>query len=119
MNQAEPKISIEYKGKVTIAILTEEKILQEVDIQGLENSIMALIEQVSGINLIINFCNVKFLTSSALGLLIRVLRKMHGTGGKLKLCSIDPRIFEVFMITRLDEVFEIYDSQEEAVESFE
>jgi len=119
MNQTEPKISIEYKGKVTIAILTEEKILQEVDIQGLENSIMALIEQVSGINLIINFCNIKFLTSSALGLLIRVIKKIHETGGKLKLCSIDPKIFEVFTITRLDKVFDIYDSQAEAVESFE
>ncbi len=119
MNQAEPKISIEYKGNVTIAILTEEKILQEVDIQDLENSIMALIEQVSGINLIINFCNIKFLTSSALGLLIRVIKKMHETGGKLKLCSIDPKILEVFTITRLDKVFEIYDSQAEAVESFE
>ena len=119
MNQAEPKISIEHKGKVTIAILTEEKILQEVDIQGLENSIMALIEQVSGINLIINFCNVKFLTSSALGLLIRVLKKMHETGGKLKLCSIYPKIFEVFTITHLDKVFEIYDSQQEAAESFD
>ena len=119
MNQAEPKISIEYKGKVTTAILTEEKILQEADIQGLENSIMSLIEQVSGINLIINFCNVKFLTSSALGLLIRVIKKMHETGGKLKLCSIDPKIFEVFTITRLDNVFEIYDSQAEAVKSIE
>ena len=119
MNQTEPKISIEYEGNVTVAILTEEKILQEADIQGLENSIMALIEQVSGINLIINFCNVKFLTSSALGLLIRVIKKMHETGGKLKLCSIDPKIFEVFTITRLDKVFEIYDSQAEAVESFE
>ena len=119
MNQAEPKISIEYEGKVTIAILTEAKILQEVDIQGLENSLMGLIEQAGGINLIINFCNIKFLTSSALGLLIRVIKKIHETGGKLKLCSIDPKIFEVFTITRLDKVFEIYDSQEEAVESFE
>ncbi len=119
MNQAEPKISIEYEGKLTIAILTEEKILQEVDIQGLENSIMALIEQAGGINLIINFCNVKFLTSSALGLLIRVIKKMQETGGKLKLCSIDPKIFEVFTITRLDKVFDIYGSQQEAVESFE
>ena len=119
MNQAEPKISIEYEGKLTIAILTEEKILQEVDIQGLENSIMSLIDEVSGINLIIDFSNVKFLTSSALGLLIRVIRKMHEIGGKLKLCSIDPKIFEVFTITRLDKVFDIYDSQAEAVESFE
>ncbi len=119
MNQAEPKIRIEYEGKVTIAILTEEKILQEVDIQGLENSIMALIEEISGINLIINLCNIKFLTSSALGLLIHVLKKMHETGGKLKLCSIDPKILEVFTITRLDKVFEIYDSQAAALESFE
>lgn len=119
MNQVDPKISVEYEDDVTIAILTEAKILQEVDIQGLENSIMALIDQISEINLIINFCDVKFLTSSALGLLIRVLKKMHDTGGKLKLCSIDPKIFEIFTITRLDEVFDIYDTQAQAVKSFE
>lgn len=119
MNQVDPKISVEYEDDVTIAILTESKILQEVDIQGLENSIMALIDQIDEIKLIINFCDVKFLTSSALGLLIRVLKKMHDTGGKLKLCSIDPKIFGIFTITRLDEVFDIYDSQAQAVESFE
>lgn len=119
MNQNESKISIEYEGKATIAILSEEKVLQEVDIQSLENSIMSLIENAGGINLIINFCNVKFLTSSFLGLLIRILKKMHDTGGTLKLCSIDSKIFKIFKITRLDKVFEIYDSQDEAVESFE
>lgn len=118
MNQAKDQISIENEGNVTIAILTEEKILQEVDIEGLESSIISLIKEESGINLVINFCNVRFLTSSALGLLLRVIKKMNETRGKLKLCSIDPKILKVFTITHLDQVFDIYDSQSEAVESF-
>ena len=118
MDQAQPQISVEYTENATVAILTKEKILQEDDIWALESSIMPLVEGTSKINLVINFCNVSFLTSSALGLLIRISKKIYETEGKLNLCSIDPKIFEVFRITRLDKVFDIYNDQEEAVGNF-
>jgi anti-sigma B factor antagonist len=117
MKQAQPKIVVEYIADVTVATLTDERILDQGDIQALENSIMPLIEQAGAINLVIDFCNVNFLTSALLGLLIRASKRIYESGGQLKLCSINPKIFKIFKITRLHGVFDIYDDQEQAIQS--
>jgi anti-anti-sigma regulatory factor len=38
--------------------------------------------------------------------------------GELRLCNIHPGIYEVFKITRLTNVFEIYEDVESATQSF-
>ena len=119
VDKASPKIIVDYFDNATVAILSEEKILRERDITAIENSVMPLVEKTDGINLIINFSNVKFLTSSALGLLIRISKKSYENNGKMLLCNIDPRIYQIFEITRLNKVFAIYDTQESALESLE
>ncbi len=103
----------------TIATLTDERILEEIDVQGLENSIMPLIEEAGGINLVIDFGNVKFLTSAVLGLLIRASKKIYESEGQLRLCGINPQIFKIFKITRLDRVFDIYEDREKAIQSLD
>ena len=115
MDAKHPNMSIEYRGQVVVATLTDEKILEESQLLGLEGSFMPLIEQNPGIQLIVDFESVKFLTSSVLGLLIRVSKKVYETDGKLRLCSINPKILEVFKITRLDKIFEIYPDVDEAL----
>jgi len=117
MEQMNPKISVEYLENAIVAILMDEKILEETDILALENSIMPLIETDSGINLVINFSNVEFLSSAVLGLLIRVSKKIYESAGQLKLYNIKPKILKIFRITRLDKVFDIYDQLDEALES--
>jgi anti-sigma B factor antagonist len=119
MSNAAPKISVEYAEKATIAILTDEKILKEDDIQALESSLMPLVTQTSGINLIIDFSNVRFFSSSVLGLLIRVMKKINESGGRLKFCCIDPKIYEIFKITHLDTIFDICDDRQKALRSLD
>ncbi len=115
MDAIHPNMSIEFHGQVAVATLTDEKILEEHQLEGLEGSFLPLIEQNPGIQLIINFEQVQFLTSSVLGLLIRISKKVYETDGKLRLCSIAPKILEVFKITRLDKIFEIYPDVDEAL----
>ena len=119
MDQAQPKIGVEYVKNATIATLMDERVLEDIDVQALEDSIMPLIEETSGTNLVINFCDVKFLTSAVLGLLIRISKKIYESGGQLKLCGINPQILEIFKITRLDRVFDIYEDQEKAIQSLD
>ncbi len=119
MDQVQPKIGVEYAKNATIATLMDERVLEDIDVQALEDSIMPLIEETSGTNLVINFCDVKFLTSAVLGLLIRVSKKIYESGGQLKLCGINPQILEIFKITRLDRVFDIYEDQEKAIQSLD
>ena len=119
MDQSHPKFIIEYTANVIVAILADENILEEAEIRTLENDLLGLIEKTDAIKLVINFDNVKFLSSSVLGILIRISKKVFEAGGELRLCCINPKIFEIFKITRLNKVFYIHDTQAQAEESFD
>lgn len=116
MTQIKPRISVRYAENATIVTLTDEKILEENDVRALQASIMSVIEQAERINLILDFQNVRFLSSAVLGLLIRISKRVYEGDGQLKLCSINPKIYEIFKITRLTKIFDIYPDIESATE---
>jgi len=49
---------------------------------------------------------------------VLVNNKIKAKGGKLRLADIDPQIYEVFVITKLNRIFDIHDTVDEAVSSF-
>jgi anti-sigma B factor antagonist len=71
----------------------------------------------SAVNLVIDFSSVRFLSSAVLGLLIRISKRINENKGRLKLCCISPRIYDIFKITRLDEIFEIYPDVKKAMQT--
>ena len=115
MADMKPRISIEYAENATVVSFVDEKILEEMDIRALQETIMSVIEQSKGINLILDFGNVRFLSSAVLGLLIRISKRVYERDGRLRLCSINPKIYEVFKITRLTKTFDIYKDVESAI----
>ncbi len=66
----------------------------------------------------LNFYNVEFLSSAALGKLITLDKKMKPLGGKIRLSNIRPEIFEVFRITKLNKLFDIKDDEADAIKAF-
>jgi anti-sigma B factor antagonist len=118
MASLKPRVSVEYSGKATIVTFTDEKILEERDIAELQDSLNGVIEQADKINLVLDFSTVKFLSSAVLGLLIRVSKKVYEREGQLRLCNINPRIYEIFKITRLTKIFDIYPDRDAALASF-
>jgi anti-sigma B factor antagonist len=117
MAAIQPRISVEILAKGTMITFTNEKILDEAEIVALERSILPIIEQAKIPNFVLNFTNVKFLSSAVLGLLIRISKKIYQRNGQLKLCCINAKIFEIFKITRLDRVFEICEDVDAAVQT--
>jgi anti-sigma B factor antagonist len=116
MAEIKPKISVEYSADATIVTFAESKILEEEDIRGLQESIMSVIGQGGRINLILDFRNVRFLSSAVLGLLIRISKKVYEQDGQLRLCNIGSKIQEIFKITRLTKIFDMYEDLESAIE---
>ena len=116
MAEIKPRISVEYAKNATIISFTDEKILEEHDIKALQESIISVIDQTEQISLILDFGNVRFLSSAVLGLLIRISKRIYEHNGRLKLCNINPKIYEIFKITRLTKTFDIYKDVESAVE---
>jgi len=65
--------------------------------------------------LVINLDAVAYMDSSGIGTLVEVFRRVNAYRGKLALCNINQRVHSVFEITRLDQFFEIYDTEAEAL----
>lgn len=117
MPPIKPRIGVDYTKNATIVTFTDERILEEKDIKSLQESVMSVIDQAEKINLILDFCNVRFLSSAVLGLLIRISKKVYQNGGQLRFCGISPKIYEIFKITRLNKIFDIYPDAKSAAES--
>ena len=56
-----------------------------------------------------------FLDSTALGVLVGVLKRARTEGGELRIVCNQPRVRKVFEITRLDSAFDLCSSVEDAV----
>jgi anti-sigma B factor antagonist len=103
---------------VTVVSFVDTKIVTEENIQEVGDQLYSLVEQEGHKQLLLNFGNVQYLSSAALGKLINLKKKVGAVKGKLKLCCIHPDLLEVFRITRLDQVFEIFDEEQEALDNF-
>ena len=117
MAEFKPRISVEYTKEAAIISFTNDKILEEKEIEQIQESIMSVVQQADNVNLILDFSKVKFLSSAVLGFLIRLSKKVYERGGQLRLCNITPKIYEIFKITRLTKVFDIYQDVDGAIES--
>ncbi len=110
------RLDIEEIGAVTVARFVDKKILDETNIQLIGNELFALVEEQGRRKIIVDFSNVEYFSSPALGKLITLDKKVKAAKGKLRLCSIRPDIYEVFAITRLNKLFDIKDNREQALE---
>ncbi len=105
-------------GDVTVVRFADRKILDTLAVQELGNELFALVDEENRANILLNFTGVEFLTSAALSKLITLEKKVRRAGGKLKLSNVRSHIYEVFEITRLNRVFDIRDSDSEALAAF-
>ncbi len=118
MAAIQPRISVEYRENATVVAFTDVKILEETDVRALREAVESVVEQAPGIHLVLDFRRVKFLSSAVLGLLIRISKRVYEQNGELRLCNIHPTIYEVFKITRLTSVFDIYEDIDSATQTF-
>jgi len=64
---------------------------------------------------IINMARVRYLSSSALGMLVRIHREMSGRGKSLRICGLNAELQDNFQITQLDRLLDIRDNEEAAL----
>lgn len=69
-------------------------------------------------HLIINLGETQHLNSTALGVLISAHANYTKRQGQMKLCGVDKRIENIFVITKLSLVFDVFPTEEQAIASF-
>lgn len=68
--------------------------------------------------IIIDFSDLEYISSSGLRLLLLAAKKLDKIDGKIVLCSMEDFIKEVFDISGFTPIFTITSSQEEAIQQF-
>jgi len=103
-------------GDVTILDIKGKMTLGEGD-ELLKDKINSLVSQ-GHKKLILNLEGVPYIDSAGLGEIVRTYTTVSRQGGKLKLLNLTKRIEDLLSITKLLTVFEVFDSEDEAVKSF-
>ncbi len=67
--------------------------------------------------MVFDFSGVKFFSSQVLGLLLEARGQVEPQGGKVVVCSLDPRLSRVFRITSLDKIFSFYPDAQAAIDA--
>lgn len=118
MASQESRLVIEQSSEVTTVGFLDRNILEEASIQQIGDEIGGLILASPNPKILLNFENVEHLSSAALGTLITINNNVKKQGGQLRLANIDPQIYEVFVITKLNKLFVIHDDNAAALASF-
>ena len=58
-------------------------------------------------DIVLDFSHVSFMDSTGLGVLISIQKVFNDDGYKLRIVNVDPKIKKIFVITELEEVFDI------------
>ncbi len=66
---------------------------------------------------VINLAGVAYVDSSGLATLVEAHQKIKNIGGRLKLASLTPKVKSLFEMTKLEKLFEIYATEEDALKS--
>jgi anti-sigma B factor antagonist len=82
----------------------------------LRDQVRALINDDSRI--LLNLADVTYIDSGGLGTLVALYTTARNAGGALKLSRLTARVGDLLQVTKLLTVFEVYNSEEEAVQSF-
>lgn len=118
MSESIPPVSVSQHKDVRVVEFTNNKILDEANIAEIGQTINSLVDERDNPKVLLDFSNVDHLSSAALGMLINANNRIKQKNGQLRLASIKPQIFEVFVITKLNKLFKILPNRQDALASY-
>lgn len=107
VRQREGVTILDLKGKITIGV--GDVALREAVHEALEAGAKKLL---------VSLKEVSTIDSSGIGELVSAYTTVTNRGGKLKLVHLPPRVMDVLQMTQLITVFDSFEDEKEAVESF-
>ena len=113
---AELNISERHVGDVTILDMDGKITIGEGSV-ALRTAIRRLLEEGKK-QILLNLAKVGYIDSSGIGELVSSYTAINKEGGELKLLNLTQKLQDLLTITKLLTVFDVYESEEEALASF-
>ncbi len=83
----------------------------------LENTFSNLIEK-SKYSIVVNFKDLSYISSAGLGVFMAFIEKIRDNSGDIKLTTMSDKVFNIFDLLGFPLLYEIYKSEEEAINKF-
>ncbi len=115
---SKPHLLIEDYAGVTVVTVTDTALLDAHAIEAFGQEVYQLVDKQNKQKLILDFSNVRFLSSQALGVLLTIKKKCEAIKGRFVLCALREELMKVFKITQLDKLFDFYRDDSAALASF-
>ncbi len=84
-------------------------------LQGIEDQMLHAVKSTPSPLVVVDFAKVEFLPTIGLGTLIAVQKWTRERDGRLRIAALTGRVSDLFRISRLDRIFEIDATVEEAI----
>ena len=104
---------------LTIVSFRNVSILDGRAVEQIGEELYVLIDEQARRKVLLDFRQVKFLSSTMLGILIAMHKKALAIKGKVVICGLRPKLYEVFKMMKLQKVLQFADNEEEAMKAFD
>ena len=118
MNQQANLLVVEESG-ISVVSFTQPTLLDTYHVSQVGQELDCLIDQQGLRRIILDFSTIKMISSQALGVLLGLRHKLQDCDGRLVICGIDPSLYRVFKITKLQSVFDFFEDKASAINSFQ
>lgn len=108
----------EVRGEIRIVFVDVQRLVDAAIIDQCYRETVELLDKTEETHLLMHFGRVVFMSSAALGMLVRLHKKCKEYEISFKLCNISPEIAQVFKITSLDKLFSIHADASDALAAF-
>jgi len=98
-------------GGLIVVRLGKHPVLDELTVNEISDELLGVADRPDCHRLLLDFSGVTYLSSTMLGKLVRLHRKMESKGEKLRLRGMNSRLRSIFAVTRLDQLFDITDKE--------
>ena len=103
---------------VTVISFQNVAVLDSANIESLGRNLLDIVEKQDHRKVILEFSDVKFMSSQALGILLQLKKAMDPVKGVIVIAGIRPELHKVFKITSLDKMFTFHNDLDKALASF-
>ena len=115
MASAPSRLDIEQADGVTVAIFKDRRLLDEATIDLVGNQLYSLVDDHGYHKVVLDFNDVEYMSSSALGKLIKFHKKILAVDGSLRLCNLKPELQKIFKVLALHKIFKIDKNRDKSI----
>lgn len=113
-NQSAP-VTFDTSGKITVAVFTAREIASLDQIDLILNAFKAKMETLDQPWLLLDFSRVSFVATSAINMLLVVLKRARMKGGDVCLCGVMDNVQQIFNLMQLNKLFDMWPTCDKAL----